>query len=98
MGFVLVFGRRFIAYLTIVVAIGAAMAAVVALVTAQPVAALSSGVHPLTQAAPDGEVPAPIELAFTGTDDLTLSLLGLALVVGGCFLLITARQVDQRGR
>jgi len=97
-GFVLVFGRRFIAYLLIVVAIGGVMAALVALLTAQPAGASSLPAHPMAQAASENEVPAPVELAFTGTDDLTLSLLGLALVVGGGVLLVTAKQVDQRKR
>jgi len=97
-GFVVVFGRRFIAYLTVVVAIGGLIAAVVAMLTAQPVAALGLPAHPLSQEATNTDAAAPLELAFTGADDLTLSLLGLALVIGGCFLLATARQVDQRDR
>lgn len=93
------FGRRFIAYLMIVVTIGALTAALAALLTARPVAAAGTvAPHPLAQDASDSQPVAPLELAFTGTDDLTLSLLGVALVVGGCFLLITAKQVDQRGR
>jgi len=96
--FLLLFGRRFMMYLTIAIAIGAVIAALAALLTAQPVAGLAdlSG-HPLTAAGPDAS-GAPVELAFTGTDDWTLSLIGGALVVGGGFLLLTANKVDQRGR
>lgn len=99
MAFMLLFGRRFVAYLTIVVAIGAMLAVVVALFTAQPAGALGEiPIQQLSSAGSPSSVQQPVELALTGPGDITLSLVGAALVLGGGFLLVTANKVDQTKR